>query len=88
MQHVDLQPLSAGTAVLSSPASGSRAALPKTVVIPDLHRVAMARGGVRTLCQKVGSKNGKTLIDLAKQSNMSWVHDVHAHHPWAFVGKQ
>ena len=39
MKHGDLQPVTAGTAVLSSADSG---AVPKTVLIPDLHRVAMA----------------------------------------------
>eukprot|EP00435_Cladocopium_sp_Y103_P048183 s2515_g14.t1 len=46
VKHSDLQPVTAGTAVLTSVApekAGSvTAAVPKTVVIPDLHRVAMA----------------------------------------------
>lgn len=39
VKHSDLQPVTAGTAVLSAANGG---AVPKTVVIPDLHRVAMA----------------------------------------------
>ena len=43
VKHPDLQPVSAGTAVLGAvTASGT---VPKTVVIPDLHRVATAGMG-------------------------------------------
>lgn len=44
MKHQDVQVVSAGTFVLTAVDQGAGAILPKTVMIPDLHRVAMVSG--------------------------------------------
>lgn len=44
MKHQDVQVVSAGTFVLTATDQGAGAILPKTVMIPDLHRVAMVSG--------------------------------------------
>ena len=43
MKHQDVQVVSAGTFVLTATDQGA-GAMPKTVMIPDLHRVAMVSG--------------------------------------------
>ena len=52
MKHQDVQVVSAGTFVLTAVDQGA-GAMPKTVMIPDLHRVAMVSGpkGVGSLFQ-------------------------------------
>ena len=44
MKHQDVQVVSAGTFVLTAADQGAGAILPKTVMIPDLHRVATVSG--------------------------------------------